>query len=86
MSITSLPVTAEDAAQYDGTDPAPVLRVAGAQADVSGPVPIVTAANGKKIPVQAGQWVVRYAPGDIGVMDAGEYRRWFGDPAAQAGR
>jgi hypothetical protein len=87
MSITSLPVTAEDAARYDGDDPAPVLAVAGeGQAAVFGAVLLVRAANGREILVQAGQWVVRYAPGDIGVMDAGEYRRWFGDPAAQAGR
>jgi hypothetical protein len=86
MSITSLTVTAEDAKQWDGEDLVPVLAVAGGHADTSGPVPVVTAANGTKIPVQAGQWVVRYAPGDVGVMDEGEYRRWFGDPAAPAER
>jgi hypothetical protein len=80
MTMTSLPVTAEDARQYDGEDPAPVLAVAGRHADASGPVLRVLAANGKVIPVRPGQWVVRYGPGDVGVMDEGEYERWFGSP------
>jgi hypothetical protein len=81
MTMTSLTVTAEDARQYDGQDPGPVLAVAGDLADVSGPVPLITAADGKQYPVRPGDWVIRYGPGDMGTMSAAAHRRYFGDVA-----
>jgi hypothetical protein len=84
--MTSVTVTAEAAARYDGQEPAPVLAVAGSFADASGPGLRVMAANGTVIPVRPGQWVVQYGPGDCAVMDDGEYRRHFGDLAAPAER
>ena len=74
---TSRTVTIEDAARYEG-EPAAAAAVAGSKADTFEGLH-VTAANGQRIPVCPGQWVVRYAPGDIGVMDDGEYQRWFGE-------
>lgn len=78
MALTSNAVTAEDAAQYDGEDAAPVLAVAGDRVTLLGNALFVTGVNGVVIPVAAEQWVVRYAPGDCGVMDPKEYERWFG--------
>lgn len=74
---TSRQVTIEDAARYEDGDALPVARVAGgATFDDEGLH--VTGANGQRIPVEPGQWVVRYAAGDVGVMDDGEYQRYFG--------
>lgn len=74
---TSRQVTIEDAARYDG-DPAAVVALAGDRADAAGPPLIVLAANGAWLPVNRGDVVVKYGPDDLGVMDDGEYRRWFG--------
>ena len=76
--LTSNVITAEDAARFD-EDTAEAAAVAGDRADFTEGLH-VTAANGARLPVYPGQWVVRYAPGDVGVMDAGEYERWFGKP------
>lgn len=75
---TSRAVTIEDAAQYDATDPARALEVAGDQARAHSRGYYITAANGKLLRLEHGQQVIRYAPGDVGVMDDGEYERWFG--------
>lgn len=73
------PVTIEDSARYDG-DLAPVLRVAGdpALVELTAEGLFVTTAIGLRMPVPLGFWVVRFGPGDIGVMSAGAYQRWFG--------
>jgi len=73
--ITSRPVTAEDAARYED-GPAALERVAGNQEGLAWPR--VRFANGRTADMTPGQWVVRYAPGDVGVMDAGEWERYFG--------
>jgi hypothetical protein len=78
MRLQSRTVTFEDAARY-APGAAAALLVAGDQGDVSGGGLRVTAANGTVIVVRAGQWVVRYAPGDAGVMDDGEFQRFFGE-------
>ena len=74
--LTGNVITAEDAARFDG-DADAFIRVAGTLA-VDGEGLHVTGANGKRLPVYPGQWVVRFGPGDVGVMDDGEYQRWFG--------
>jgi hypothetical protein len=78
MTATSLTVTIEDAARYDAASPARALKVAGDRAAWDGSRLRITAANGKELSPEDGQVVVRYAPGDVGVMDEGEYRRFFG--------
>lgn len=83
MTMASVTVTIEDAARY-APGSAAALLVAGDQGDVSGWQLLVTAANGTVISVRAGQWVVRYAPGDVGVMDDGEFRRFFGEQGLAA--
>lgn len=74
---TSRQVTILDAARYDG-DPATVLALAGEQAYASGQALQVRGANGDWMPVRRGQVVVKFGEGDFGVMDDGEYQRWFG--------
>lgn len=74
--LVSVQVTAEDAGRHDGTAESRAYVVAG-QVPENGPLE-VRAAKGKIIPVEPGQWVVRFAPGDLGVYDDGEYQRWFG--------
>jgi len=82
-AMTSLPVTAEAAAVYVEDDPSAALGVAGDRACCDGRGLVIRAANGKELLPEDGQVVVRYAPGDVGVMDDGEYKRWFGGaPAA----
>lgn len=74
---TSRPVTIEDAVRYDGGNWVDFARVAVTSEPAP---PRLVLANGRVIEVLPGQWVVRYAPGDVGVMDDGEYRRYFGEP------
>lgn len=86
--LTSNVITAEDAARYDGDDDAPVIAVAQGRADTYAALR-VQAANRKWLPVGPGQWVVLFGwvedqdgvlVPDLGVMDDGEYERWFGKP------
>lgn len=73
--LVSAAILTEASVKYDGWNIAAVLAVAGKNADTSGLHPVITAANGKKIPLEPGQWVVRYAAKDMGIMDDGEYQR-----------
>lgn len=77
--MISLRVTAEAAARYDETDPAPVLAVAGHQAELTGHRLRIRAQDGGLLDVRPGDRVIRYAPGDVGVMSDGAYRRYFGN-------
>lgn len=75
MAMASKQVTIEDAARYDRANPQAAAAVAGESAEHG----VIRAANGRELRPEHGQWVVRYGPGDVGVMDDGEYRRFFGD-------
>ena len=81
---TSRQVTILDAAWYDEDKPTRAVAVAGERATRHDGRLLVQAANGKWLTVEHGQRVVLYAlatedkPRDVGVMDDGEYQRWFG--------
>lgn len=79
--LTGNMMTAEAAARYDPADESPARAVAGDLASPPGERLGFRAANGRWLEPQDGQWVIRYAPGDLGLMDAGEYARWFGKPS-----
>lgn len=79
--LVSNMVTAEDAVRYDSSDESPARAIAGALAGPAGKRLRIRAANGKWLKPEDGQWVVMYSPGDLGVMDDGEYRRRFGNPS-----
>jgi len=76
MPLVSATVTAEDAAPHDGTPDSRARLVAG-DAALEGEPLRVRAANGLVFDVPAGWWVIRYGPGDAGVMSDGAFRRWF---------
>lgn len=71
---TSRQVTIEDAARYED-GPAAVARVTG---NTGFAFPRVQFKNGRVTDMIPGQVAVRFGPGDVGLMDDGEYRRWFG--------
>jgi hypothetical protein len=83
-AAVSVAVAVEDKARYDEASPARALAVAGDRADIYGGGLRVQAANETWITVLHGQWVLRYGPGDVGVMDEGEHRRFFGEPGRAA--
>lgn len=71
---TSRQVTILDAARYED-GPVAVARVTG----ITGfAFPRVQFADGRTVDMIPGQVAVRFGPDDVGLMDAGEYRRWFG--------
>lgn len=76
--MITLQANAEAAARYDDEDPAAALDAAGDRAHLRGGRLSILARNGKVLPVHPGDWVVRYGPGDVGVMSDGAYRRYSG--------
>lgn len=85
IPLTGNVVTAEAAARHDGTGRSPARAVAGALAGPAAEPLRVRARNGLWMDVPPGHWVVRYGPGDAGVMSDGAYQRWFGKPASRPG-
>ena len=74
-------VTAEDAAPWFAGDDARAREVAGFCASPPGvPFEVLTAC-GEWHPVPEGYFVIRYGPGDVGVLSPGAYRRFFGGTA-----
>lgn len=75
--IVSNIVTAEDAERFDGSNIDRISEVAGAC--LVKEYWIKTPSGGRHL-LPSGYWVVRYGPGDIGVLSDGAWQRWFGGP------
>jgi hypothetical protein len=81
VTLTSTIVTAEDAARWDGSGTAAILAVAGEYAEFADGTLWIWWKDGTIHDVPEGYWVVRYSPGDIGIVSPGAFRRYFPDAA-----
>jgi hypothetical protein len=79
VTLTSVVVTAEDAARFGGSNFDEIKAVTGQSMEIADDGTLrIRWRDGTFHHVPEGWWVVRYAPGDIGSMSAGAFRRYFG--------